>query len=130
MSKPVRNPISSFSLNIFNKTDTVSEYAWVSVTKITIEQCLTKSRKLFPSSGGCEDQHGGTGTTAGGGLSIGVMVDRQLWMRSHVADGAMDSSGLLYRATSFVPKGSILMISPNVLPLGVSFREVSWGAGL
>lgn len=86
MSKPVRNPTSSFSLNIFNKIDTVSECAWVSVTNIP-EGSVSQRAESY--SHRLEAVKTSMGVQAQQLVVACVMVDGQLWMRSHVADGAM-----------------------------------------
>lgn len=126
MNKPVRNPTSSFSLNMFNKIDTVSECAWVSVTNVP-ESSFSQRAESYAHRLEAVKTALGYRLNSWWWLvswSIGSCVCVLTWLTEQ-----WDSSGLLYRITSFVPKGSILMMSPNVLPSGVSFQQVSWGRG-
>lgn len=126
MNKPVRNPTSSFSLNMFNKIDTVSECAWVSVTNVP-ESSFSQRAESYAHRLEAVKTALGFRLNSWWWLvswSIGSCVCVLTWLTEQ-----WDSSGLLYRITSFVPKGSILMMSPNVLPSGVSFQQVSWGRG-
>lgn len=124
MSKPVRNSTSSFSLNIFNKIDTVSECAWVSVTNIP-EGSSHKEQKVILIVWRLWRPAWGYRLNSWWWLvswSMGSYGCVLTWLTEQ-----WDTSGLLYRVTSFVPKGSVLMMSPNVLPSEVSFQQVSWG---
>lgn len=71
---------------MFNEIDTVSECAWVSVTNVPESsfsqraECYARRLEAVKTSMGVQAQQ----------LVVAcVMVDRQLCMRSHVADGAM-----------------------------------------
>lgn len=71
---------------MFNKTGTVSECAWVSVTNIPASRVSQRAESYSHRLEAVKTSMGVQGQQL---VVACVMVDGQLWMRSHVADGAM-----------------------------------------